>query len=376
MAVIFISDLSTTKLNLIYNNNVVKFYSDSTETILKCEISFGTTLVTLHPDPLGLFYYNFKELMISVMNTNNYLDDMAPDLDSTFVYDWDLPTYLNHDITFTVFLGDDTTDVSVKDIHWLSGYVQLRDYKSTYPAAELLTTDPALLQNKINDSYYSYFLKYWSGFPFDITVFKIIQDFNLKNNTNAIDFDFGTAVPVSRLVFSDGSTDVSIEDLIPLQAGYNDLTIDGEFNILTEKITDNCDNKHYIKWINSLGGWNYWLFDKGNESLKNKEEGFLFNDYNNLNETVSPLVSLGKTSQNAIQLQANSLSEFEKTLLFDLFDSAKIYLFTGVPFSKNTFNDWMEVNLVNGNFKTSNSKGNQYNFNITLELPNNVTRTL
>lgn len=376
MALTFISGLSETKLNLIYNNNVVKFYSDSPETILKAEITFGTTLITLYPDPLGFFYYNFKELMIATLNTDNYLDDLAAELDSTFIYDWDSKVYLNHNITFTVHLGNETTDAVVKDIHWLSGFVQLRDYKTTYPAAELLTTAPALLQRKVSDSYYDYFIKYWAGFPFDITVFKVVQDFILKNNTNAIDYNFGTAVPVSRLVFSDGRTDVSIEDLIPLQTGYNDLTIDGEFNILTEKITDNCDNKHYIKWINSLGGWNYWLFDKGNESLKNKEEGFLFNDYNNLSDTVSPLVSMGKTSQSALQLQANSLSEFEKVLLSDLFDSAKVYLFTGVQFSKNTFNDWMEVNLVNGNFKTANSRGNQYNYNITLELPNNVTRTL
>lgn len=377
MAVTFIgSGLSETKLNLIYNNNVVKFVSDSVQTILRAEISFGTTLITLYPDPQGFFYYNFKELMISVMNTDNYLDNLSTDLDIAFVYDWTNKVYLNENITFTVSLGNDTTDVAVKDIHWLSGFVQLRDYKTTYPAAELLTTVPALLQRKINDSYFDYFVKYWAGFPFDISVFKVVNDFNLKNNTNAIDYDFDTVNVVNRLVFSDGRTDVSIEDLVPLQTGYNDLTIDNEFNILTEKITDNCDNKHYIKWINSLGGWNYWLFDKGNESLKNKEDGFLFNDYNNLSDTVSPLVSMGKTSQSALQLQANSLSEFERVLLSDLFDSAKVYLFTGVQFSKNTFNDWMEVNLVNGNFKTANSRGNQYNYNITLELPNNVTRTL
>lgn len=376
MAITFLKQLHEDKLNLIYNNNVVEFYTDSTEQILKAEITIGSTTITLFPDPTSKFFYNFKELMIAIMNTNNYADLLETDLDSSFVYDWASEVYLNTDIVFTIFLGNNTTDSITKDIHFLSGFVQLRYYKQAYPAADLLTTKTALLQPKINDSYYNHFIKYWAGFPFDITIFKIVNDFTILNKTNAIDFTFDTTSAVNRLLFSDGRTDVSIEDVLPLQNGYNDLDVDTDFNILTEKITGNCEDKHYLKWINSLGGWNYWLFDKGNESLKNKESGFLFNDFNNLNDTTSPLVNLGKTSQNNIQLSAHCLTEFERVLLHDMLDSPKIYLFTGVPFSKNTFNDWMEVNLVGGTFAVANARGNQYNLNATIELPNNITRTL
>lgn len=376
MAVVFIKDLDETRLNLIYNNNVVKFYSNSAEVVLRCEITFDANTITLFPSPDGLFYYNFKELLISEINQSNYADTLSPDLDTSVVYNWITETYKNTEITFTIFLANDTTETAVRDVHWLSAYVQLRDYKQTYPADDLLVATPALLQKKITDSYFGYFVKYWAGFPFDITLFNNTADVTITNNTNAISYLFNTTSIVNRFFFSDGRIDVSIEDYIPLQVGYNDLDFNGSFNLLVEKITSNCDTGHYIKWINSFGGWSYWLFDKGNETVKTKEDGFLFNDYENLEDTTSPLVSMGKTSQNEIQLRAEALTENEKTLLSDLFESTKVYLFTGTQFSKNSFNDWMEVNLVQGTFKISNARGNQYNFNMAIELPANVTRSL
>jgi len=377
MAIVFNKDLREDRVNLAYNNNIVEFFTDSGPAAY-CDINIGTDTIRLYPGPSGFFSYNFKELITTILNTSNFKDYLNPSLPSSYVYDWSLPVLLFEDIDFNLVLQDESVETASKSVYWLSGYVQLTNYKRLYPSLDLLIDKSTLLQRPLNDSYYNFFSKYWAGYPFDATFLKIVdEDIDITNNTNAVNYVFDDInTDVERLVFSDGRTDVTIEDALPLITGYNDLAVNEQFNILLQKIVPTCTDGHYIKWINSFGGWSYWLFYKGNENLATKEVGFLFNDYLNLEETISPYVSMGKTSETSIQLSQDGITEFDYTILKDLLDSAKVYLFTGTPFSQNNFNDWVEVNLKAGNFRTSNSRGDQYNLNFTIELPLNVTRTL
>lgn len=375
MAIVFLKELDETKIKLAYNNNIVRFYSDSTEVPINAIIEIGSNVVTLFPDPNGVFYYNFKELVTTILNQDNFIDDLNPDLSTSFVYDWTDKISLTEDVVITINLSNDTTETDTRSITWLSGYVQLQDWKNIYPSSDLLTTGITLLQKKNEDSYFNFYLNYWYGYPFDLTIYGNENLVSLVNKTNLSNQDF-TFDKISRLVFSDGRTDVSIEDAITLQEGVNDLDFDEVFNIRLNKITDFCTDGIYIKWINSLGGWNYWLFSKGQTQTKTKDNGSLNNDFENLEDTISPLVSLGKTSANTIKVQQKRIISQDKILLSDLLDSAKVYLFTGTPFSQNTFNDWIEVNLTNGSFTIENPRSNMYQFDFTLELPPNITRSL
>lgn len=381
MAIFFLKELDETTLKLAYNNNIVRFFSDSGIAPNNATISVAGNTITLFPDPSGIFYYNFKDLITTILNQENFVDDLNPDISTSFVYDWTDKISLTDDVTITINLSNSTTETDTRSITWLSGYVQLKDWKNVYPSSDLLTTNVALLQKNNGNSYYNYFLNYWYGYPFDITYLKIsVDDIDVENNTNSIGYVFDEInTPIERLVFSDGRTDTSIEDIIPLQEGINDLFFYGndyKFNINLNKITDFCTDGIYIKWINSFGGWNYWLFSKGQTQTKTKDNGSLNNDFENLEDTISPLVSLGKTSANTIKVQQKRIIQQDKILLSDLLDSAKVYLFTGTPFSQNTFNDWIEVNLTNGSFTIENPRSNMYQFDFTLELPPNVTRNL
>ena len=375
MAIVFLKQLDNTKVNLAYNNNLVKFYSSSSFTPVNATITIGSNVVTLFPDPNGVFTYNFKDLITTILNVDNFKDDLNPDLDISYVYDWTDKISLTDDIVIEVLLSNDSTETNTTNITWLSAFVQLRDWKRTYPATELLTTDVALLQKKNNTDLYDYHLNYWNGYPFDITVYgnnNEIEILNLSNVSNGI-YQLDN---ISRLVFSDGRTDTSIENDITLQEGFNNLYFDTFFNLNLNKSVDHCPNGIYLKWINSFGGWNYWLFNRGQENLKTKELGALNNDFNNLEDTISPLVSLGKTSESAIKVREQRIKEYDKVMLSDLLDSAKVYLFTGLPFSQNTFNDWIEVNLSAGTFVLENPRSDLYRLDLTIELPTNITRTL
>ena len=375
MAIVFLKELDIDTIKLAYNNNIVRFYTTSSVAPSNATIQIGSNTITLFPDPNGIFYYNFKDLITTLLNNDNFTDDLNPDIEVSFIYDWTNKISLTEDVVITINLSNDTTEIDTRSITWLSGYVQLQDWKNMYPSSDLLEDGITLLQKTNGDSYFDFFVNYWEGYPFDLTIYGNENLILLVNKTNLSNQDF-TFDKISRLVFSDGRTDISIEDTITLQTGINDLDFDEVFNIRLNKITDFCTDGIYIKWINSLGGWNYWLFSKGQTQTKTKESGNLNNNFENLEDTISPLVSLGKTSGNQIKVQQKRLSKQDKNLLSDLLDSAKVYLFTGTPFSQNTFNDWIEVNLNNGNFTVENPRSNMYQFDFTLELPPNVTRTL
>lgn len=380
MAVIFNKELNISKLNLVFNNNVVEFYSDNIVPPAKADISVGGRTVTIYPDPNGVFRYNFKELMIAITNVDNYADDLDVNIDNDYTYDWTDKIYLDSTVLTTIHLANDTTETDSRNIIWLSAYVNLQEWKQTYPALSLLTNGIDLLQPDNGDAYHNYKVPYWNGYPFDITLFNKSKSINITNNTNGLDYDFDTdEFDITRLVFSDGNTNETIEDVLPLSSGYNDLVVSAgliNFNIELFKNTIKCANGVYIKWINQFGGWNYWLFSKGQEFKKTNNRGSLFNDTNNLEDTTSPYVSLGKESNNSIRVKEQRVSENYKELLNGLIDSAKVYFFTGTPFSQNNFNDWLEVEVKTGTFKTENSRGDMFTFDFEFGLPNNVTRSL
>lgn len=380
MAIVFLKELDNTKINLAYNNNVVKFYTDSAEAPINATISIGFNSVTLYPDPNGNFNYNFKDLISTLLNVDNFADDLEVNLSTSFVYDWTDKISLDEDVITTINLADKTSETDTRKITWLSAFVQLRDWKTTYLPNDILTGESVLLQKKNTNSGFTYRLNYWEGYPFDLTIWNSTnEDIDIENITNSGSIVISTTDKIDRLVFSDGRLTPSLEEDLNIQEGLNNLVfsyIGGTFNLALNKITNYCENGIYIKWINSFGGWNYWLFSKGQEQLKTKELGVLNNDFNNLEDTLSPLVSLGKTSESLIKVREQRIKEYDKIILSDLLDSAKVYLFTGTPYARNYANDWMEVNLASGSFVLENPRSDLYTLNLTIELPTNITRTL
>ena len=98
MAIVFLKQLDNTKVNLAYNNNLVKFYSSSSFTPVNATITIGSNVVTLFPDPNGVFTYNFKDLITTILNVDNFKDDLKPDLGVSYVYDWTDKISLTDDI--------------------------------------------------------------------------------------------------------------------------------------------------------------------------------------------------------------------------------------------------------------------------------------
>jgi hypothetical protein len=378
VAINYLKDVSETNFLFSHNNNVIEFSSDITDPIRDCIITVGTSIVTLYPRPDGSFYYNFKEVVSSLINTNNYTDDLNTDVSVSYVYTWDSRVYLDLDVTISINFTNDTSDQDTKDLKFILSAVNLRDYNNRFPVVSNLI-DPFVLLPKITVANNTYYAKYFDGYPFDLTLFNGIDDntdIDITNLTNAVSFTFTKNLTDKfvRLVFSDGRTTSTIEDVLPLVSGLNKLeliSLDGDDNSFIHLEKDQGCSGVYLKWLNDSGGYSYWLFNNNASRRGYKEKGYLNNDFNNLEDTTSQQISLGLESKDTLAVYDRNLNENQKNLIATILDSPKVYLFTGTPFAQNNFNDWMEIKNKTRRYDLKQVKRDLFNISLSFELPNN-----
>ena len=183
--IIFSTDIATDKLLLAYNNNIVEFYSDNFLLATKATITIGASTKTLFPSPTGKFYINFKDWITSLINVDNFTDDLQVTIISgSYVYEWESKIYLNENIGFNITLSDGTVESDTRNVQWLSAYLQSDEYKIKYPISNSLT-NPVVLSPYENRSNQTCFLKYWEGYPFDITIYNgVSSSIKVTNFTN------------------------------------------------------------------------------------------------------------------------------------------------------------------------------------------------
>lgn len=385
MAIIFTKDIPINKLLTAYNNNIVRFHSDSLLDSVSAEISMLGDTIILYPHPEGSFYFNLKEYITAEINTKDFADDLIYNLDSldpgTFTYDVADGCYLEAEITFKINLSDSSSELATRNLHFIAGAEQLEDYKKNeilFAANQIIVLSP--VASRTNNTTY---IKHWEGYPFEFSFYNRefpVAPFTLKNNTNGLDFEFNSKSKVTSMFLSDGRTDVTLEDFLPLVIGQNDIQfliddVNQNINLIIDKADSDCGV--YVKFLNKYGRFNYWLFDKNHfRSQTSKYLGELDNDFNNLEDTTSPTLQIGKSSDSTIKCAAKNLTENEKRILEGIIDSPKIYLFTGDRFSKADLTDWMEVRLKTSSLPILSPNKKVYNYYVEFDLPATNTITL
>lgn len=357
MAISFDKQLTLTDLLLSYNNNTVTFKTNSLQSISKSTVAFGGMLFTLFPDPSNKFHFNFKYSVSTLINgTNNFSDQSNFNQVSPIINYTDY-IFKNYSVVYTIYFSNSTTETSTVNYSFLSAYVNPQSYKKLYPQYPFQITGQYILKP------ITYFKK-WVGYPFDITYYNGLLN-NLIFNVNGNNFTITNTNRINRVIFSNGNS-----NYFNLQNGYN--TVNG---VYIEQIGNACDG-HYLKWLNSFGGWNYWLFNKGNDTLTTKDLGTINNDYNDVVDTISPYVSIGKVSESNITIIQENITPEELLILNDLLESPKVYLFTGVQNQIALPKDWLEVSIKSGSFRITNAKEKMTKLSLNIDLPTNNTKTL
>lgn len=386
MAIIFNKTVDFNKWVLSENNIVLDFYDDTTRIPIKCDVVYGsTTIQTLYPHPDGSFYTNLTNLL------STYVNDYDDDLDITglditnidgFLFDWSKVSDINI-LELTITFDNSEQETEILNLSLLLGGEQPYDFKRGYTISQ---NDNFILSPLKKETTNRVHLNYWNGYPFDFgfTLKDVASgDIIIKNITNGINStNANTTTNVTRLFISNGDTTQTLENFLPLANGYNDLEV-YEQNTEDKLISfidlwkKESDCGIYVKWLNQYGGYNYWLFNSNHEEdLNTRGLGEINNDFNNLADTISQSKSLGKTSDSSLNVLADNLTKEDINVLKGVLESSKVYLFTGQRFTKNTFNDWLEVFVGDKSQDLRDFKGNTPELRLKLELPKHYNISL
>lgn len=384
MAVIFTQDIAQDKLLMAYNNHVIRFYSDEDKEVLNATITGIGINATIYPIPTGGFYFNLKEYIMAAINTKNFEDDLQTDLisldDDTFTYDVTEGTYIDGPVLITVNFTDATFDSVIRNVHFLAGVEQLETYKKNETI--IADSDYAVLSPVKDRTNNTTYLKYWEGYPFEFSFHTIHPEdnFSLLNATTAVEHEFKAKGKITSVIVSDGRTDVTIEDFVSLTTGQNIVRFKRN-EILQEPILElikiDAECGVYIKFLNKAGRWTYFLFSIYHfRTRTSKYMAELDNDFENIEDTKSPVIQTGKISGDTLRCAAERLYQDDKTLLEGITDSPKIYLFTGERFSRSNHMDWVEMSVKSGSFTLMEPKKRIYSFYMEFDLPNRYTQKL
>lgn len=377
MAIVFTQGLSETNNLMAYNNNVVRFNSDSLDTSLRADIVINSQTVTIYPTPDGSFYFNFKEYATTIVNQNNFVDSVNPELDASdsATYTYAGTGFVIAEVDYIIYLAEDTTDTISKEYRFLAGVEQLETYKRN----EIQLGQVIVLLPLFPKTANKYYAKYWEGYPFDISFLSasypdLDDDLLLTNNTNLLDYLFERKAKNTRLFFCDGSIDQTITDFLPLAIGRNEIAWQDKFIYIDTQ--DTCGGV-YLKWFNQYGGYSYWLFPNfPQRNQSQKAIGEISTDTEDLADTFSQNTIIGMSAGERLTVNSDKLTEEEFNLLRGVLISPKVYLFTGEPFSQADSNDWMEVKVMTPSQRTRNAKGQALDITIDIELPDFYTQTL
>ncbi|KGO85728.1 hypothetical protein Q765_15020 [Flavobacterium rivuli WB 3.3-2 = DSM 21788] len=384
MSIIFTKPIEETKLRLAYNNDVIRFYSDNTLAAKFCTImgsnASANVNVTLYPAPDGSFFFNFKPYVSALINTRNFEDTLQPVLDrtnpDTFIYNATAGTLLQMDVSITITFSNDSTQNVTHTLTWLAGAAQPGNY------TPLSNNSMYILSPLAKAAGNGWHIKYWQGYPFDVSVYSPNAVFRVNNTTNLLSQQFTVPGLVFRMVLSDGDDDETLEDVLPLADGHNSLHILGAAEPSQNDVFITLDKVPYksgiyLKWLNALGGYSYWLFeDTCSIDRSTKQLGELDRDNDNPEDSFGRTIQIGKESSDTLKIVAELLTENERRIVEGILDSPKIYLFTGQPYARNSYRDWVEVSLKTTSARIKNPRQPLTNFTFDVELPVRFTQTL
>jgi len=379
MAITFSKAISTTNFLNAYNNNVVEFTSDNVLDAVKCKITLGSLVLEITPSN-NIFSFDFKETLSALINTNQFIDTLTPALVlsdvTSHIYDFTTETYLSQLVNYEITFSDTTTETTSETYKFLKSVEQLEQNKKGVVTSG---NDLYLLSPFLQATANTYNITYFEGYPFDISfLINTPGATTILNQTNGLDYSFPLDYTVSRLFFGDGRITITIDDYLPLIDGLNELKITRGTDIIYINLTKIPSQQgEYLKFQNSYGGWSYWLFNCIHKRAnKTKDLSDVNNDFLSLSDTTDPFKNIGKTSQDTLTLHTKSTTAQEQQIINELFDSPKIYYFTGLRLSQATDVSWLACSLKAGTQIITDYKKDTKNYKLTIELPQRYTMKL
>jgi hypothetical protein len=191
----------------------------------------------------------------------------------------------------------------------------------------------------------------------------IVDDFNFTDfvSLTRLDITKVLQVPYSAGVINDAKT-IELRFGLFDRGYFFDCLAPITFNV-KRPIEQSC-NTFYVRWLNTLGGWDYWLFEgKIYEGFK-VENG---NNYESYFDNISGISDFEnvtfKNVTPAVQVGSNTLTKNEAEGLKILPTSPKIYWYN------EELSKWIGVIVEPGSFNVRSTKDDYFNVELTFVKP-------
>lgn len=403
MAITFFRKPSTSVFLNAFNNNIVQFRSNSSGvTPLSATITYGSVTIKLSPSFFNVkysFQYNLKELFKTTVNSNNFRDDIhgtsllsESDTDLTdtpvptfeYIYQ-DSNVYRTMSIKFKITFTDGNSEEATEQFRVMRSLVQLEDYRkgllNEYNQNHSLLLPLTQLNRK------EYHVTYWEGLPFDIPLYSSRnQNVTLIHDGNDQEAVLTLRKGVNRFFISRGDTNLSYENVMPMNMGLNKLIIRAQASFKTDQTPDYDEiivwltKKEgvcgpYLKWFNGLGGWSYHLFQERELNRRTKSVGSFESNYEDVGRTHESSVNMGVKSSDTIKCFDTNLTENEKSVINTMLESPKIYRYLDLPTQKVEARSWLSTTLKTSNATLKDSKKNAYDVILELNKTNREQMT-
>jgi hypothetical protein len=155
-----------------------------------------------------------------------------------------------------------------------------------------------------------------------------------------------------------------------ISAGINSLgTLDTAIAPLTFEIRRACQNPKAIKWFNTLGTWETWVFEGRSATTLETESSGEYGIYNkNIATATETRRNFSKTARKVMSLQADNLLLDQVLALEEIFYSPNVLLYTGPLTNGIAFEDWQGVTVSGGSSTSADTYNKRHKISFDINL--------
>lgn len=347
----YVQVLPSNALLNAFNDNVIRFTVENQE---KVNITANGELpTTLYPSPMEEYFLNLFPYSSVLINGGKYEDTIVPDIEGQgYVYpDPSLFLEMELQMNGTFLLG--------KAVYrFLKSVAQIANYAEKFADRNyILLPSPKVT--------------YYEGYPFDIPVYAAkTQPVIFHNKTTGHSIELDVNKYTNRLFFSQGSEEFTIDDVLPMQTGFNTLELEfgptDRIDLTVQKKESKC--APYFKFYRSCGGYGYIRFESEVGVKNSASEGESIQvDFNGIQNTIRRTIA-GKTATVEMELQTEQLEVWEMENFKDFLSSPYVMMYTGGLFHKQTDKSWVGVKVSSSNLYSKRPKANKLKEKITVEF--------
>ncbi len=346
--------------------------------------------------------FNIQEVVKALFG--NFNDSYDYDATDIMVYDDNLLLKLT--VVLTAILTDETIENTTITAYALRSVHQI----GSKDGESMISFDPTVFTTSVYstqalvkfDGDYTrtvtyqrqQYLKVFKGYPFDLclldklTTDKISYELQFKDGSGVIDSANKTISAAAsdkylkRLIISDGAELITPFDdgisarlvLTTKIAGTPYDTANSIYQFEVD-IVDECGI--YLKWLNSEGGWSYYLFNKYYKiPMSAKSQGKINKYLDTMIGAIGNQTNIGQNLTTGIKINQRFLSKDEYIQLIEIASSPMVYLYNEAKGTQATSESWLEVIVEDFKDDFRDNKKNIFDISFLFTLPANYTQSL